>query len=332
MKLSRVAMSVLVALAIASGCGTQSPLSQPPSSSANSPTAVPPPAPTTVSQFDPQWMALVTPPSWTESDRRITSEFQQFGLRPVDENEPPRRCNGCGVNPPTAFLTVYGPGKFDPTEARAAEPVTVNADNDGFFRASQDSDDAVLAWQYADNTWATVRGRTTITSERDRMLELARALRPTDLTAIRVPLSIPDVPAPMSLAEITVDRGRYGTTLEFAACGRTDLGGTPDCQRQTGYMRVQIWPADGYSGLIQEQNSVPTQIGGRDGIYEADGNSAAVQVQPGMLVVFDLSVPYGQSPNPPKVNLKDILATITWAPDPGNEQTWRPVADWAKPN
>jgi len=86
-------------------------------------------------------------------------------------------------------------------------------------------------------------------------------------------------------------------------------------------MRVQIWPADGYSGLITEQNSVPTQIGGRRGIVEADGNNAAVQVQPGMLVVFNLSGPVGQFPTSPKASLTDILETVWWAPNPGNEQT-----------
>jgi hypothetical protein len=69
------------------------------------------------------------PWNWEESDRRITSDFQQFGFRPADENEMPRRCNGCGVTPPTAFLTVYAPGKFDPTDAQTAEPVSLNTSN-----------------------------------------------------------------------------------------------------------------------------------------------------------------------------------------------------------
>ena len=275
-------------------------------------------------------LATAQPPNWEESDRRVTSEFQQFGLRPIDENESPLRCNGCGEAPPTAFLSVFAPGKFDATEAQAGEPASVNADNDGFFRASDGSEDAVLVWQYEPNAWATVRGRTTMTSELDRMLELAHAIRPAELTPIRVPLSLANVPAPMSLAEIYVDRGDYGTTLHFAACGRTEVSGTPDCYGETDSMRVQIWPADGYFGHIQEKNSVPAKIGGRDGIYDERGNQAAVQVQPGMLVVFGLSAPYTKPPTPPKANLKDILATLEWAPDPGIEQTWRPVSDWAK--
>jgi hypothetical protein len=92
-----------------------------------------------------------------------------------------------------------------------------------------------------------------MTSEPDRMLELARAVRPMERTPIRLPLSLPNVPASMPLAEIHVDRGDYGTTLHFAACGRTDVSGTPDCYGQVDSMRVQIWPTDGYYGHIQEK-------------------------------------------------------------------------------
>jgi hypothetical protein len=28
--------------------------------------------------------------------------------------------------------------------------------------------------------------------------------------------------------------------------------------------------------------------------------------------------------------LEHILATVEWAPDPGNDATWRAVTDWAK--
>lgn len=265
-------------------------------------------------------MTLIAPASWTESDRRITSEFQQFGLRPVGEKEVPRLCNGCGVDPPTAFVTAYAPGKFDPAQARTGEAVTVNADGDGLYRASQNSEDAVLAWQYTNNAWATVRGRTTMTSERGRMVELARGLRPTQFTEIHVPLSIPDVPASMPLAEINLDRGVYGTTLSFAQCGGTDIGGTPPCTVDSPGMRVQIWPTTDYTGLIDEGRSTPMQIGGRDGLYEEGSGTAAVKVGPGMVVVFEV----------PKAEAKKILSTVVWAPDPGNEKTWAAVSDWVK--
>lgn len=330
MKRSTLAVSVIAMLITAPACSTQASQSPAPSSSTQSPAPL---AATTVSQFDPQWMTLQTPQSWTESDRRITREFRQFGLRPVDESELPRQCNGCGVRPPTAFLTAYAPGEFDPAQVRGGEAVTVNADDDGFFRASQGSEDAVLAWRYAEDAWATVRGRTTITSEPARMVELARALRPAELTAIRLPVSIPQVPESMPLAEISVDDGEYGTTLIFTACGRTDVSGMSDCYGKADSMRVQVWPADGYSGHIQEEDSVPIRIGGAEGLYDANARRAAVQVQPGVLAVFQLDGPWSRPGQPsiaPKADFTTILEAVRWAPDPGDEQTWTPVTEWAR--
>lgn len=332
---SKFVVSAMVALAIVPGCSTkESPTatsSQPASSSTQNPTTAAPAAMTDI-QFNPEWMTLETPASWTEARRSITGGFQQFGLRPVDETELPRNCNGCGVSPPTAYLTAYAPGTFDPTEARTGDPVAVNTDGDGFFRASRNSDAAVLAWKYADDAWATVRGLTTLTSEPARMTELARALRPGDRSAIRLPLSIPGLPASLPLAEISTDRGAYGTTLQFAACGRTDVGAIPDCFGDADNMRVQIWPTDGYYGHIDEQDSVPVQVGGRDGLYDRAANQAAVQVQPGTLVVFELSGPFaepGESRNEAQVSLEDVLAKVKWAANPGEQQTWPAVADWA---
>lgn len=328
MRLATIAASVGVLL-IASGCGAQSPPASP-ASSGSAATAVSSAA-RAASQFDPRWMTLDLPPSWTESERRITNAFQQFGLRPVGETEPPRNCNGCGSEPPTAFLTVYAPGTFDPAEVRAAAPTTVNTDGDGLLGLAGDSDDAILAWPYADGAWATVRGRTTTTSGPDRLLGLASTLHPAERTAIRVPVAIPGVPAPMSLTEISVDRGRYGTKMEFGTCGRTDHGAIPDCYGAADTLDVQIWPDDDFAGHIGEQNAAAVQIGGREGILDANGRRAAVQVQPRMLVVFDLGGPFGQPgkpATPPGADLKEILATVQWAPDPGNEQTWAPISDW----
>jgi hypothetical protein len=47
-----------------------------------------------------------------------------------------------------------------------------------------------------------VRGLTTITYDFDRMLELARAVRPTERTPVRYPLSLANAPARMPLASV----------------------------------------------------------------------------------------------------------------------------------
>ena len=330
---------------VAAGCGSQSadPSPQASSSSATSSSAAPPPS-STVSQFDARWMGVTPnqPQGWEELNRRITGDFQQFSLRPVNETETRYGCNGCA--PWTVDLTAYAPGKFDPMEARKGQPVTVNTDGDGFLLEDPAKHAATLTWQYAENAWATVRGLTSATIELDRMLELAHALKPADRTPIRLPMSMPNVPVNMPLAEVNIDTSPlqdddldYGTTLEFARCGRTDVGGAGDCARDTETLSVHIWPDDGYQGHFQEQSAVPTKIGGKDGLFDDDlngaGDHAAVQVQPGMRVAFDGGLPgphYAGTPPEAPTSLKGILAGVEWAPDPGNEATWPPVSGWAK--
>ena len=102
----------------------------------------------------------------------------------------------------------------------------------------------MLTWQYADNAWATVRGRTTV-----------------------------------------------------------------------------------YQGHIQQHQTVPVQVGGKDGLYDEEFGEAAVPLDDGSLAVFDLSAPQDTTPT---VALTDILETVEWAPDPGSDATWRPSGDWVK--
>jgi hypothetical protein len=325
---SYLASVLSVLCVVAAGCSSQpssGPTPQAPPT--NTPNAAPPPSPTVASQIDARWMGFDTsqPWSWEEPERRMTSDFQQFGFRPVGETELPRRCNGCGTTPPTAYVTVYASGKFDPSEARTGEPVGVN-NRAGFFRPSDGTNDAVLAWAYSDTGWATVRGTTTATSELDRMLELAKAFRPNQRTPVRVPLSLANLPAHMPLAEISAG-GPDGTYLSFAACGMADNGGATDCAVNSESLRVQVFPTDANTGHLDEQAAMPVKVGGKDGKWDETDNQAAVRIDPGQLVEFELD---GAGSAAPTVKLADVLANVTWAPDPGNETTWRPVTDWVK--
>jgi hypothetical protein len=310
-------------VAVAVGCAAQQPAmpTAGPTSSAVSA------APATVVQFDPQWMGLVAnqPQGWEELNRRITSDFQQFNLRPADELDNPFGCNGCA--PWTATLTAYAPGQFDPTVASTGQPISVNSDGDGFLIEDPARHAATLAWQYADDAWATVRGLTDKTVELDRMVEFAHALQPAQRSPIRLPLSMANVPVNLPLAELSVDRSEYGTRLEFAPCGRTDVSGTEDCMVKSDHLGVQIWPTDRYYGHIREDRATALTIDGKDGLYDERVNQFAVQVSPGTLVVFELSGPY---PAKPTVELEDILTGVEWAPDPGNAETWPGVSDWVK--
>ncbi len=301
---------------------------------------VPVPSSTTVTQFDAQWMGLTPdqPLGWKELNRTITGEFQQFSLRPADETEMRFNCNGCAKW--TVDLTAYAPSQFDPAEVRMGQPVNVNGEGDGFLAEDPATHTATLAWPYADDAWATVKGLTPATTQLDRMVELAHALKPTERTPIRLPLSMPDVPADMPLAEINIDgTGDFGTMITFAPCGSPVNGGAGKCERQpnTETMYVHIWPSDRLDRHFEEEAAVPMTIGGKDGFFDdalnGAGDHAAVQVAPGMLAVFESGVGdvyrTGDPPQPP-TRLKTILATLEWASDPADETTWRPVSDWAK--
>jgi hypothetical protein len=250
------------------------------------------------------------------------------------------------VNPPTAEVTVYAPGKFDPSAARTGQPVDVNG-RGGFFGAAQRGfptvdpsgffDSMLLTWQYAENAWATVRGMTTTTSEHDRMLELARALRPTERTPVRAPLSLANVPARMPLVSVETSylpingpSSDYGTTLDFSPC--VTLTKAQDCMekgKQTGSIGVRIWHRDGYDEdrSRYHEEEVARKIGGKDGRFDRSVCWAAVQVQKGMYVEFTCSSQRGTVLTK---EFDDVLNSVVWAPDPGNDATWRPVSDWAK--
>jgi hypothetical protein len=317
------------ALVAAAGCGDQQPADPRASSRMTSTPSA------TVSQFDARWMGLAPdqPRTWQELNRRITADFQQFSLRPTGETEYRYGCNGCA--PWTAELTAYTPGTFDPTQARTGRPVTVHGDGDGFLVEEKAKHAATLTWQYADDAWATVRGMTTATTELDRMVELAHALRPTERIPIRLPLRIVNVPTNMPLAEVNIDTSPveddgldYGTTLEFAPCGMAENGGWGDCRLGADELSVHIWPDDYRTptGGVAHP-TVPLHVGGRDGLYDELIHEAAVPIQPGVHVAFQLT---GPSYPDQRSGLERVLAGVSWAPEPGNAATWPAVSDWAK--
>lgn len=313
-------------LLVAMGCSSQQTTDPPLQASASANSTSVSPSPTVASQFDARWMGVIPnqPQGWEELGRTINADFQEFNFKPLGEVEVPR-CNGCA--PWTAALIAYAPGKFEPTQARSGQPVSVIGDNDGFYHPANETEDAMLYWQYADNAWAAIRGRTTMTGELDNMRVLAGALRAGERTPVRLPLTLTTLPADMPLAEIDSDDLGYGTRVKFSECGPPGFSYGEGCKVDADYLGVQIWPKGDYFGTIQGDQSVPVQVGGKDGLYDERIHEAAVRVAPKMIVKFQLDRPGAAKPI---ANLKEILANVTWAPDPGNEATWPAVTDWAK--
>jgi len=327
-------VSVLGALVAVTGCAKDTTDTQPPSSTAGSDAAA---ALTTAVLIDPQWMGLGTSSLWNWEliDRKITPDFQQFGVRRLESTETPRRCGGsCGEHEPTAILMAFATGKFDPTEARAGQPVDVNG-REGFFRPSLGDKNAVLTWSYADDAWATLHGRSPDTSELDVMVALAGDLRPTERTPVRLPLSLTKAPAGLPLASITDQHDDWPTIVEFSACQpRGYLNPPPECVDPTGSLSIRIWPKDDSFEATDDdefpswrEGAVGMTIGGKDGLYNQASRKAGIQLRPEMVATFELGDPDGDPR--PTANLEDILATVEVPADPGNEETWPLVANWA---
>jgi hypothetical protein len=323
-------LGVVVSVA---GCAQQSPDTSP---TANSPASA------AASQIDPQWMGLGTSSLWDWEliDRKITPDFQQFGVRRLDSTEKPRSCGSCDGHVPTAILMAFSPGKFDPTEARSGQPVKVDG-RDGFFRPSVGDKNAVLTWSYADDAWAVVYGRSPDTSELDVMVALAGDLRPTERTPVRLPLSLSNVPADMPLSSITVQSGQWPTLIDFDMClpYNPEIP-TPECTSTADSMSIIIRPdSDDFDNYEDDgtptfhDDAVAVTIGGRDGLWDKESNHAATQLRPGMEAQFSLAPPGGfHIPAPSRITtkLKQVFAGVEWAQDPGDEATWPEVTAWTK--
>lgn len=327
------AIATAILVTVATGCDTHPPSAAEPPPNTGSATAAPNPQPGVASRIDPRWMGLGTGPGWNWQviSRTIARDSQTFNVRPFDDtDEFGPNYSGCGCGPATtAVLTVYFPGTFDPTDALAGQPVSVNG-VEGFFRPAEGNEKSELTWQYAASAWATLTGRTTTTSTLDRLLELAADLRPAERTPARLPLRLAKLPADMPLSSIRLQSGQFPASVSFDACRRPSHDvPAPDCANATSMLNIEIWPQDDYpefrseNGMRRELYSIPVKIGGRDGHLHERGNAAAVKVQPGMLVVFTLS---GAS----TTRIEDVIAEVTWAVNPADEATWPVVADWTK--
>ncbi|SEH73692.1 hypothetical protein SAMN04489835_3472 [Mycolicibacterium rutilum] len=283
--------------------------------------------------------AKTQPWNWVDLERHITPDFQLFGFRPTDETGTPSPCQGCGVNPPTAYVKVYAPGRFDPATVRSGQPVDVDG-RAGFFRPFGENTapepdgfrDATLTWEYADDAWATARGLTPVTAGRDRLLELARALRPDERTAVRAPLRLGAVPPQLPLVHVhTTYQPIYspdsdvGTVLGFGPC--VTLTKEQKCRDEaapTGSLSVRILDRDEFTDG-SHRAEVDRAIGGRAGRYDGSLFWAAILLAPGVYVQFDMDPP-GESRS--TETFERVLNSVAWAPDPGTQADWPPITDW----
>jgi hypothetical protein len=350
---------ISAAVLVAAGCGSSPSTQQSPQASSSPTSSAPASPPAVASLIDARWMGFDTsrPWNWQEVERRLVPGFQRFGFRPVGETTSPRPCQGCGINPPTVEVTVYNPGVYDPSGARTGRPVDVSG-RSGFIGVPQRDHpindpnypildpseifaSVMLVWEYDDNAWATVRAMTPMTSDLDRMLELARAVRPDERTPVRLPLSLRFMPANMPLAAVHTDfmpvysaTSDVGTTLAFGACA-SDVKGDECAQKaqESGSFGIEILQRDDYpeSSVLQP---VDRTIGGRDGRSDPKYLWAAIQVEKGVYVEFNLISPRTpertqETDDAARTQFDEVLNSVTWAPDLANEASWPMISDWA---
>jgi hypothetical protein len=316
-----IALATITTL-VAVGCRT--PPTDPPPSTEQT-TA----EPGVVSQVDPWWMEVGTGHGWNWQilGRTLTREFQEFGVRPVDDTDDfSPDYNGCGcVSPATAVLTIHAPGRFDPTQARLGEQVGVHG-GEGYLSPAVGERNATLTWAYAPNAWAVIRARTTTTKRLDRLLELAGSLHPTKRLPVRLPLSLVKLPAYMPLSSINIQSGNFPTHVSFDTCRRSPSS-LEDCPQTRGRLEIRIWPSDDYPEYRSDHSgrhelyAIPVTVGGRDGHIHIRRTAAAVKIKPDMVVTFELTATIG---------IRDVLAGVEWAPNLDDDATWPVVADWTK--
>jgi len=88
----RFATAVTALVFVVAGCATNEPEPSPgPSSPTSTGATAAPATPESASRIDARWIGLDTsqPWNWEEVDRTISRDFQQFGFRPLGENELP---------------------------------------------------------------------------------------------------------------------------------------------------------------------------------------------------------------------------------------------------
>jgi hypothetical protein len=108
----------------------------------------------------------------------------------------------------SARLTVFRPGAFQPTRFAGGEAVRVG-DRPGLYAPGvhyEPGDDSpsrgALAWQYADNAWATVASVTADGYSKAEFLQIAAGLTAAPATAATVPLKLGWVPAGYRLTSV----------------------------------------------------------------------------------------------------------------------------------
>jgi hypothetical protein len=147
--------------------------------------------------------------------------------------------NGAGTLAVT--VTVHDPGGYDPTAARAGEPVSVRG-LDGFYLNLLDdgrgSRLSGVAWEYARDAWAVTQG-----GDKSESLALARAVGFDTVTPLRVPFWV-EAELPAGLRPTGGDERHPVAAVVPAHGARLDLAGV-GVDVGVGALRIEAVPWNG---------------------------------------------------------------------------------------
>ena len=163
-------------------------------------------------------------PSVSQPSFRFTVRGWSDGrLRVADPTSVSTAYQTAGVflgDEPVGALTVYRPGAFDPGSLDGTEPITVSgraARWDETFPTSPNNTDRLLAWQYADNAWATVQLSQDDQPSYEQVRSLAGGLRTTEPVVARLPFALSYVPKGYQAVEV-------GTRVETGSASPAGYG------------------------------------------------------------------------------------------------------------
>jgi hypothetical protein len=186
-------------------------------------------------------------------------------------NDRPSKDDGSSKTTPPAqqtlyaYLTLYRPGAFDPSKLQDSHRTTIDgypAVEAGTPAGALEETHLILAWEYADNAWASVDSFSNSGTDPslDSMAALVKGLKPAKQMPVTVPFRMSYVPAGYSLVETgthatsglngiaSAREGDYGGAIFAkpapAASGLTEPFGGVDGDDVPGSFEIFVQPSD----------------------------------------------------------------------------------------
>ncbi|WP_344617685.1 hypothetical protein, partial [Dactylosporangium salmoneum] len=225
----------------------------------------------------------------------------------------------------SALVTVYRPGAFQPTRFTSGEPVRVHG-RPGFYAADvpyqpgESTSRGALAWQYADNAWATVASVTPDGYTKAEFLQIAEGLTTAPARTATTPVKLRWTPTGYVLTSAgSTDGYPNGASymvssvrLVKARPAYTGLVATVDASATgTATVRVSVYPIEFTDSTHQVPGAASCNAGNPNLCYRMTDDGK-------YLVEID------SNGGVPESDLRRVLDSAQLA-QPADPSTWFPV-------